>query len=192
MKVIFLDMDGVLNNRNSMALCGIFGIGPDHNHGDTVDPTCVKLLECLVAVSGAKIVISSSWRGRSKEDTLSVKRAFEFAGCPELWEMVIDVTPIHRDRFRGREIDAWLAAHKEVTHFVVIDDNSFDITQKDNFVHTKTEFGLQFEHIEKAWHILGGPKDMRHKDVEDALGRKVQDDPWLEHCILNLSRGSNV
>lgn len=190
MKVIFLDMDGVLNNRNSMAMSAIFGIHPRTHVGGiyTVDPTCVKLLECLVAVSGAKIVVSSSWRGRTRETTQNVRNAFEWAGAPELWNQVIDVTPQHADRFRGREIDEWLKLHGRVTNFVVLDDDSFDITQKDNFVHVPGKIGLTFEHIEKAWLILGGPEDMRRSTVEAALGRCVQEDHWLEHFIDNLSR----
>ena len=47
MKIIFLDIDGVLNTYNSM------------------DRFCPKAVSCLnefVQESGAKVVISSSWR----------------------------------------------------------------------------------------------------------------------------------
>lgn len=168
MRCIFLDIDGVLNNKNSMALSSVFGVHPNSEECGgmfTVDPTCVKLLECVILMTGAKIVISSTWRGRNVESTKNVKYAFEYAGCPELWDSVIDVTPIHADRFRGREIQEWLDNHPETTHYAIVDDDSFDVTDKEHFVHTNWEFGLQFSHAERMIHLLGGPEQVRREHV---------------------------
>ena len=53
MKIIFLDIDGVLNCRNSKSSCfGIMG----------VDNIKVEVLKSIVDKSGAKIVLISSWR----------------------------------------------------------------------------------------------------------------------------------
>ena len=52
-KIIFLDIDGVLNCRNSKPSCfGIMG----------VDNKKVEVLKSIVDKSGAKIVLISSWR----------------------------------------------------------------------------------------------------------------------------------
>lgn len=52
MKVLFLDIDGVLNNLKILTEAGCSGI----------DPQCVRELNRIVAVTGCRIVISSSWR----------------------------------------------------------------------------------------------------------------------------------
>jgi hypothetical protein len=58
-------------------------------------------------------------------------------------------------RKRGDEIRAWLNEHKDVTNFVILDDES-DMCEftKTNLVKTNTNFGLKSIHIEKAVKIL--------------------------------------
>ena len=53
MKIIFLDVDGVLNCKSSKSRCGGF-LG--------IDDSKVKLLKEIIDITGAKIVLSSSWR----------------------------------------------------------------------------------------------------------------------------------
>ena len=65
MKIIFLDFDGVLNNMSSLYLRTL---NYDKNKPEThsvaaPNPVCVGLVEHLLRLSGAKIVVSSSWRG---------------------------------------------------------------------------------------------------------------------------------
>ena len=49
--VIFLDIDGVLNNFASI-----------ERYEDTLDPDCVAVLNGIIAASQAEVVISSTWR----------------------------------------------------------------------------------------------------------------------------------
>lgn len=58
MKVIFLDIDGVLNSNDWYVKTR--GIG-GYNGGD-VDPKCIELINDLIDATGAKIIMSSSWR----------------------------------------------------------------------------------------------------------------------------------
>ena len=53
MKVIFLDIDGVLNCRSSKSRCGCY-IGIDNDK--------VKRLRQIVEATGAEIVLCSSWK----------------------------------------------------------------------------------------------------------------------------------
>lgn len=48
-KLLFLDVDGVLNSM-------------DNGDGDTIEDSKVLLLKTIIDKTGAKIVISSSWR----------------------------------------------------------------------------------------------------------------------------------
>ena len=59
MKVIFLDIDGVLNNQTLLYHYGL----------DYIDGDMVELLKHVVSATGAEIVLSSSWRldGYSKK-----------------------------------------------------------------------------------------------------------------------------
>ncbi len=161
MKIIFLDIDGVLN---------VYCEGRDQ-FGCTFHTNFVENLRNIIDKTGAKIVISSSWR----TDGLDVMK--------ELWKYrdlpgeVIDVTPdcydlIKEGKFefydqveRGHEIQDWLDNHKEVTNYVIIDDdNDMLDNQRENFVRTannmhhddKVDIGYGLTKIcsEKAIQIL--------------------------------------
>lgn len=58
MKVIFLDIDGVLNSNDWYVKTR--GVG-GYNGGD-IDPECIELINDLIDATGAKIIMSSSWR----------------------------------------------------------------------------------------------------------------------------------
>lgn len=150
-------MDGVLNNRSSMVLASIFGVFPEKNIAMmTVDKTCVVLFEQVVRATNSKIVISSTWRKKTAEESIEVKNALTWAtGNDWLWNQVIGVTPRHRDSFRGREIQEWLDNHPDVTEFVIIDDDSFDVVHKDRFVHCDHESGFTWSQAEKALQLFG-------------------------------------
>ena len=127
MKVIFLDIDGVLNviPNGYDKWGGIF-----HTH-------FVDNLKRIIDVTDAKIVISSTWRmGNGLE------------GMIDMWKMrdlpgeVIGITPNFMVHFkttlcRGKEIDAYLEEHPEITNYVIIDDDSdMEPHQLNNFVMT--------------------------------------------------------
>ena len=55
MKVIFLDVDGVLNSQQLFEKC-------EDDQLISVDEDNIKNLKTIVDATGAKIVLSSSWR----------------------------------------------------------------------------------------------------------------------------------
>lgn len=139
LRVVFLDVDGVLNSVR------------DYYSIDLATDSHFVLLKELVDRTGAKIVLSSSWRmGLSIRDGL-VQRLAEYG------LEIYDTTPVlyFEGRKRGDEIRAWLNEHEEVTNFVILDDES-DMCEftKTNLVKTNTNFGLKSIHIEKAVKIL--------------------------------------
>lgn len=136
MKVIFLDIDGVLNYRNMRDIC----------------PNAVSLLNDLVEKTGANIVISSSWRISVSMIRICeelVEAGFRFP------ERVIGGTPCVPERERGYEIKLWLK-QVPVDRFVILDDCD-DVGNLFPFlVKTDTFIGLQQAHIDKASTILMG------------------------------------
>lgn len=164
MKVIFLDFDGVITTARSKG---------------KLDKDKMLLLKRIVDATGAKIVISSSWRSLSLEDTISniTDTNDYFVGenpfiCPEA---VVGVTPVMRafrnsDKKvtfslpRGCEINRYLDEHREIDDYVILDDDSdMLLCQKDNFVQTDGIDGLTEADVERAIEILnyGKAEDIR-------------------------------
>jgi len=126
MKVIFLDIDGVIN---------LIPQGRDE-FGSLFHPHLVENLKRLVEATGAKIVISSTWRLSG----LSIMK--EMWNKRELPGDVIDITSsLMQQRnttlCRGEEIELWLNDHPEVTNYVILDDDTdMNENQINNFVRT--------------------------------------------------------
>ncbi len=161
MKVIFLDIDGVLNytqwyvsDRNPGNING--------QEGD-IDPMCVDRVLRICKETGAKVVISSDWR-ISWEGTLM---RLERMGLTR--DIVIDKTPeliwtrmsMHDymlseedegyEFSRGKEVDLWLEAHPECTNFVIIDDRmDFTDEQEPHFVKVNPMCGLTDDNVDIA------------------------------------------
>jgi hypothetical protein len=131
LKVIFLDIDGVLNTDASV----------ERDGGRSICPDCLANLAALVRSTGAKIVLTSTWR--LYDDTrarLSV--VFREAGLRMAW---IDETPHFRYTPRFKEIVDWLRRHT-VEQFAIIDDDPRAGTGlEDNFFLTSSAEGLTAE-----------------------------------------------
>jgi hypothetical protein len=118
-----------------------------------LDPKCVRLLNDLVARSGAKVVIASSWRhdhSVAELREIMAKRGFEHAG------RVIGKTPDLGDNgIRGYEVLAFLKGLKmEKEPFVVLDDTADMDGVEDRFVQTDPKVGLQRKDVVAALRIL--------------------------------------
>ena len=180
MHVIFLDIDGVLNSET-------FGRSLEEKHRQLghddlskADPTCdcfylfhqidraaVARLNRLVAETGSKIVISSSWRRTF--DLPEVTRILTEHG---LVAEIIGETPYafaegtREDMrmeygaggerlFRGHEIDYWLRYQGEgVKRFVILDDCSDMAMHMSRLVQTDPEVGLIDEDVELAIRVM--------------------------------------
>lgn len=162
MKVIMLDIDGVLN---------VYPQGQDE-FGDIFHAHFIENLKRLIDETGAKIVISSSWRmsGLSVMQDMWKKR--------NLPGEVIDVTCtsntlVKKGKFtylddvdRGHEIQEWLDTHEGIEQYVILDDDrDFLPHQLNNFVRTANNnthpdhvdiqgYGLTTICTEKAIEIL--------------------------------------
>lgn len=113
--VIFLDIDGVMNNTGEHA-----GGGPV----SWLDPTNVAILNKVVRATGAVVVISSSWR--LSASLAELRAGFVAAGCIA---EIVDVTPDLDGPRRGREIRAWLDAQAAPPARYVAIDDQFDMPE---------------------------------------------------------------
>lgn len=171
MKVIFLDIDGVLNSRayyharQSMADRN-YNLSDDRIERFAIrelDLTPLALLRELVKKTNAKIVISSTWRiGR---DPLWFRLWFSIRGVDFPKDCIIDCTTeleaIKDDDGnyigRGMEINKWMKDNNFDGKYVILDDDSdFLPDQKPNFVQTTHKDGFLWDHYDKALKILGG------------------------------------
>lgn len=157
MKVIFLDIDGVLNSGPYTD-----AMKQDPNFkprelsmewwAEGLDPAAVKLLNSLVERTGAKVVVSSTWRLHTTVGWL--QRVLRMRGYEH---RVHGMTERFVGRDRSYEIMRWLATTK-AEQFVVLDDKrEADIAG--HFVKTDSEVGLTEELVEKAVRILGEDRD---------------------------------
>lgn len=149
-KVLFLDIDGVLNSKTWMLEQPR---GMDFTRA--VNPDAVARLTSIVKRTQCKIVVSSTWRILfSLADLRKILIAAGFpAPCP-----IVDATP-HSNRRRGREIQSWLdTSGKRVETFCIVDDDADVEHLLPWLVQTTWDFGLLDEHVEKIVTMLGEVK----------------------------------
>jgi hypothetical protein len=155
MRVIFLDIDGVLNSVEYARRTEFTDWPAGH-----IDPDAVARLNQLVERTSAKIVISSSWR--KLLDPEEMHRVLSEAGLvadvigetPDFFKLEFWERPVDGPFERGHEIQAWLDEHPEVETFVIFDDDSDMAHLLDRFIQTDHQFGLQLEHVERAVELL--------------------------------------
>ena len=162
-KVLFLDIDGVLNTKYWYTQMD--KTTPKDQYGYAFDPNAVANLKKIIDETGADIVISSSWK------------SFGISELEDMWQdrglpgKLIGITPntvsdemlLNADldnmelfSIRGTEIKEWLTKHgKHVSHYAIIDDMDNMLTeQRLHFVKTDPEIGITVDDAEKAIMIL--------------------------------------
>ncbi len=154
MKVIFLDIDGVLNSRK-------YDKTRDYSKQTDIDETRVPLVKEIADATDAKIVLSSTWRyhwnadgSLCDEDGRYINEIFAKFGLT-----IYDKTPdLGIMASRREEIKEWLDTTDEtIDSFVIIDDYMFDWGEfAKRFVRTEPQFraGLEKDHVIKAIEIL--------------------------------------
>lgn len=150
MKVIFLDVDGVLNSKDWLESNRV-------RKENSVNPEKVKLLAEIVQNTNATVVLSSTWRYIPEHpmfvhltDILGQNGIKIHSFTPKL------------DGNRPKEIKAWIEKQQEEVQFISIEDDfSEDDYRKygiEDFL-VKTSYygengGLQRNHVEQAIRLL--------------------------------------
>lgn len=130
MKVIFLDIDGVLNTTDTFKE-NYFYWKQSGIHRPNIDEFRVKILSDIVKETGAKIVISGTLKSSLKKvnnEFISDDR--DAIGLIELFKKynleIYDITHSRNTGNRQNEIKRWLE-NNDVESFVIIDDNTKDL-----------------------------------------------------------------
>lgn len=160
-KLIFLDIDGVLNSTRSF-ISSNRGI-PDGRWEEeywlreqlTLDPISVGLINRIIEETSAKIVVSSSHRKFFRAGGyLHLNDLKEYIQGLGVVGEVISATPVIHNAPRGSEIKEFLRS-TSAANYVIIDDSSDMLEEQlNNFVHTDSNNGFLFEDYIKTKDIL--------------------------------------
>jgi len=132
--ILFLDVDGVLNNNEIILTEGAYALGTN------------QLLALKHLVDGLKcdIVLSSTWRMYDK-CLKTLKKAFKEHNIP-LW---IDATPQLGTLPRRHEIKEWLKQNGQ-KKCIIIDDDIDAFFKEAVCIHTDYKVGLTMELVEEC------------------------------------------
>jgi hypothetical protein len=136
MKIIFLDVDGVLNTPKLIKKFGF----------DFIDQSLVALIAKIVKETDAMIVLSSTWRIQEKDKNLVVQslaqHRLEIHDCTPVLERSANWDG--RWVKRSEEIMAWLANNPNVQKFAIIDDFD-DANIEGSFFQTDENIGINIQ-----------------------------------------------
>jgi hypothetical protein len=144
MKVIFLDIDGVLNYFDYNMEVDI----KSFVNFKEIDTEKVLLLNEIVRRTGAKVVISSTWR-----KLYSIEELIEGLDERGFIGEIIDITPSlhHRNVQRGEEIKYWLDnCGLDIISIVILDDDSDMADMKQYHIKTSYSTGLTESDVDLA------------------------------------------
>lgn len=178
MKIIFLDIDGVLNHQafysKRYELMKAKNYSVEHPLSEFC-PDSINNLNTLIAETDAKVVISSTWRmGRTVDELQSILNCVGFIG------EVIGCTPNLKgdDCMRGNEIHKWIkdacktmpefegVDYYNFTEYVILDDDSDMLYwQRNNFLLIDRFVGLTMGAVFQAKKILNGGKIIDSREL---------------------------
>lgn len=153
MKVVFLDVDGVLNYKGCTSYYGGIYFVADEK---------LELLEKIIDATNAEIVLTSTWR-QGASDMINGIQSFE----ANLYEELVNALEMHNleiwdctgaeEESRGEEIQSWISRQDvPLESFVILDDMCDEEFGglKDWLLQTDAEEGLQPYHVNMAIQIL--------------------------------------
>lgn len=188
-KIIFLDIDGVLNSTFGWLMRGrikdilfdyAYFSNPETPKTDVIyqlDPYSIEVFNHIIKGTQAKVVISSSWRTLMELDKL--KEILQYNGLTEECD-IIDKTPSlnYNGNLRGNEIYMWMKLnipnYREFSNYVILDDDTdMLLWHKDHLINTSSTTGLMECHIPRILKILN------HGIIDDCL---VAREKWEVHA----------
>ena len=158
-KIIFLDVDGVLNCVSTKDLIGYY---------KGIEDKKVDLLKKIVDATGAKIVLVSTWKECWYKESVLKERQDDCADYldKKLARASLTIVDKTEDEWsnRGDGIREYLRHLKwkgiDVSNFVILDDELFDYKERKLTKYlVQTSYyggGLKEKHVEHAIEILGG------------------------------------
>lgn len=172
-KFLFLDIDGVLNNKeiltrhHDLNTKDVFSSDENlSNLSFEIGTEQVDRINSIVARTGCRVVVSSSWRALCSMNTLNallITRKSKFELYDYTYSIYFndknkeaskDISDVSYHN-RGFEIAFWLAKTENLKSSIVIidDDNDMEFLEK-HLVKTTFEKGILDEDVDKACEIL--------------------------------------
>lgn len=147
MKVLFLDVDGVITHQHYK-----------NEEREGLDPEKIKLVARIVKNTGAFVVLSSSWR--LSYDQKTEKKDWDYVLLEKCLGdegiSIYDITTripfsssLAWQRTRPLEILDWIVEHK-VNSFAILDDDEWDFARyglDKHWVHTSAEDGISIKDV---------------------------------------------
>lgn len=151
MRLLFLDIDGVCNSGEFIAT------NPPLSSGMYLDSKLIANVQTVCDRTGAKVVISSTWRAHRKMPKL--RNILRLSG---LTAPIIGRTPEMPSRVRGEEIQHWLVTMgTDVEGIVILDDDADMGTLFPWLVRTSAVCGFTSADADRAIDILSRPAPSR-------------------------------
>lgn len=175
MKVIFLDIDGVLNTKETYdkiyrnkGFLGIYDI--------EIDKFRLEYLKEIIDQTDAKIVLSSSFRHFfAKENNkiiptnLKSKKVYDIFNCYGL--EIYDTTPTGKQS-REEEIQHWLSTRDDIESFIIIDDDpSMFYALSDKLIQTSK---VRLNYLMSFMNESFGLCERHIPEVVDRLNKKTK------------------
>lgn len=147
-KIVFLDVDGVLNSQKTVFTMQLYVLEDDK----------LERLQKLINTTNAKIVISSTWRYSPN----AKNRLLDALKQRKIFKNYIGDTPNFsgdRSLKRTDEIETFLVGFEQkISQWIAIDDMKLhEMNPKlmqGHFVHTSIEDGFTDEHLKQAIQLL--------------------------------------
>jgi hypothetical protein len=165
-KYIFLDIDGVIATPESIDESGMWALVN----------SAQDLLGEILQATGAKIVLSSSWRRHDLDSTKEFMKQEGFRFVDDIIGVTIRAyhylerdKKIHLSIPRGVEIKQWIDTHVhsdngknwerkkigvDYTYLILDDDSDMLLEHKDYFIRTRGDVGLTRSDVNVAIQIL--------------------------------------
>lgn len=172
MKVIFLDIDGVINDCHCQEVL--------------INPIFVSNLKRVIAATNAKVVITSSRRDKYLVNNHFASNSLLYNKFIEplsrLGLEVYDYTPIiaceKKEEEREIEIEEYLRTHPEIEEYVIIEDDYVMARLFDHQIFIECSDGFIEEYIEPTINILNGnlgfyPKTYDRSETFDERLRRL-------------------
>jgi hypothetical protein len=163
-RVVFLDLDGVMNSNDYYVARGprTPSNDVDEFYLNMIDPSAVTTLNSLVEQHNFNVVISSTWRDSAIELKVLERSGFtgKILGRTPLYTEMPPMSHIKPKTYvRGHEIQQWINDNIERPHeyssYIIFDDDSDMLEdQMGNFIQIDFMKGLQLTDIKKAIETL--------------------------------------
>jgi hypothetical protein len=151
MKILFLDIDGVLNSMRNVRAYNRFPM-PNVESEAELDPIAIGMIRKICDLTKSSIVLSSTWR--DYVDPIEFGKKYNLP--------IVDKTI---SGSKARSIRLYREERPEIVKYAIIDDDDMQDVNN-NQVFTDLDNGMLCEHFFKLMELLiDDPKDLMHSDI---------------------------